>query len=561
MKFVKYNSYSNFIKDSELDENMLDKKYGSTYFDYIENQVYDEEKKITDLIQSHTQISEILENLIEKKSVYDKVSQLLLVGQGREINSSSVRQRGNQMMVDDEHGQSDLNFIAGVIRAEDDMRMKRMIFRMSKGRAIPTFFDLVTENKIIKTKVQKKIFTIFFQGGVENVLLSKLLKVCDIFQASRFNIPRRDEMTEQISSLQNDITDKKQFLNQAETSIKDFLRERVGFSFGRESTPSKYDLFRLYFKKERMMFLNLNKCINRGNFLDGEVWIPEEKFKEVQNTLQSINKSELSAFLSDPMSTDITPPTYIKTDELTTTFQLIVDTYGVPRYREINPALYAIVTFPFLFGVMFGDIGHGFLLALFGFYLVWKNDELKRSNSPLKLAAKARYLLFFMGLSSFYCGWMYNDFLSMPLGIFGTCYKNPANMTEVGEPKAERIPGCVYPFGLDPKWYVASNELAFMNSLKMKLSVIFGVIQMSFGIILKGINAHYFKAPMDFLFEFIPQLIFMNILFGYMIVMIFIKWSTDWSANTKAAPSIISQILAIVLNGGSVGPEVRNFLI
>ena len=37
---------------------------------------------------------------------------------------------------------SGLNFIAGVIKAEDDLRMKRMIFRTSKGRAIPTFFDL-----------------------------------------------------------------------------------------------------------------------------------------------------------------------------------------------------------------------------------------------------------------------------------------------------------------------------------------------------------------------------------------------------------------------------------
>ena len=43
---------------------------------------------------------------------------------------------------------SDLNFIAGVIKPEDDLRMKRMIFRVSRGRAIPTFFDLCVENKI-----------------------------------------------------------------------------------------------------------------------------------------------------------------------------------------------------------------------------------------------------------------------------------------------------------------------------------------------------------------------------------------------------------------------------
>ena len=36
--------------------------------------------------------------------------------------------------------------------------------------------------------------------------------------------------------------------------------------------------------------------------------------------------------------------------------------YGVPSYKEINPALFTTVTFPWLFGMMFGDMGHGFLI-------------------------------------------------------------------------------------------------------------------------------------------------------------------------------------------------------
>jgi V-type H+-transporting ATPase subunit a len=38
-------------------------------------------------------------------------------------------------------------------------------------------------------------------------------------------------------------------------------------------------------------------------------------------------------------------------------------------YKEANPAVFAIVTFPFLFGVMFGDVGHGSLLLLVGILL------------------------------------------------------------------------------------------------------------------------------------------------------------------------------------------------
>jgi V-type H+-transporting ATPase subunit a len=45
----------------------------------------------------------------------------------------------------------------------------------------------------------------------------------------------------------------------------------------------------------------------------------------------------------------------------------MIDTYGVPSYREANPALFTCISFPFFFGVMFGDIAHGsiiFFIAL-----------------------------------------------------------------------------------------------------------------------------------------------------------------------------------------------------
>jgi V-type H+-transporting ATPase subunit a len=66
-------------------------------------------------------------------------------------------------------------------------------------------------------------------------------------------------------------------------------------------------------------------------------------------------------------------------------FQLIVNTYGVPRYKEVNPSIFTIITFPFFFSVMFGDIGHGLCIFAYGLYIL-----LTKKYSPKFLSRKLR---------------------------------------------------------------------------------------------------------------------------------------------------------------------------
>lgn len=186
-----------------------------------------------------------------------------------------------------------------------------------------------------------------------------------------------------------------------------------------------------------------------------------------------------------------------------------------------------MVTFPFLFGIMFGDIGHGFLLFLFGAYLCVRNDAILESNKSMAGLLKARYLFLMMGFFATYCGFIYNDMMAMPLNLFGSCYENvPGSAKDVRQKE-----DCVYPFGFDPKWYVSPNELSFFNSFKMKMAVILGVLQMSLGICMKGLNAIYHKSAIDFLFEFVPQIIFLHCLFGFMDLLIILKWLTNWEGR------------------------------
>lgn len=112
-----------------------------------------------------------------------------------------------------------------------------------------------------------------------------------------------------------------------------------------------------------------------------------------------------------------------------------------------------------------------------------------------------------MGLFSFYIGLLYNDFSSAGTKIFGDgCWSVAENAEEVdGAPgyyyATRADTDCVYPFGIDITWFRSKQEIGIMNSLKMKTSVIYGVVQMLLGTCMKGMNAFYFKRYGELVFD------------------------------------------------------------
>uniref|UniRef100_A0A672MLF6 V-type proton ATPase subunit a n=1 Tax=Sinocyclocheilus grahami TaxID=75366 RepID=A0A672MLF6_SINGR len=329
---------------------------------------------------------------------------------------------------------------------------------------------------------------------------------------------------------------------------------------------------RVWFIKVRKMkaiyhTLNLCNIDVTQKCLIAEVWCPVSDLDSIQFALRRGTERSGSTVPSilNRMQTKQTPPTYNKTNKFTSGFQNIVDAYGIGTYREINPAPYTIITFPFLFAVMFGDMGHGVLMTCAALYLVIRESRLlaqKSDNEMFSMIFAGRYIILLMGIFSVYTGLIYNDCFSKSLNMFGSSWSVRPMFFPKGnwtfetldgnsvlqlDPAVPGVFGGPYPLGIDPIWNIATNKLTFLNSFKMKMSVVLGVIHMLFGITLSLFNHLYFKKPLNIFLGFIPEIVFMSSLFGYLILLIFYKWTAYDAATSKDAPSLLIAFINMCL--------------
>ncbi|XP_048425192.1 V-type proton ATPase subunit a1-like isoform X2 [Pyrus x bretschneideri] len=424
--------------------------------------------------------------------------------------------------------QSGLRFVSGIICKSKALRFERMLFRATRGNMLFNHApaDELMMDPLSTEMVEKTVFVVFFSGMQAK---TKILKICEAFGANCYPVPeditKQRQITREVSSR----------LAELETTLDAGIRHRnkalasIGFHLAKwmnmvRREKAVYDILNM------LNFDVTKKC------LVGEGWCPIFAKPKIQEALQraTFDSNSQVGVIFHVMDAIDSPPTYFRTNRFTSAFQEIVDAYGVARYQEANPAVYTVITFPFLFAVMFGDWGHGICLLLGALVLIARESKLRaqKLGSFMEMLFGGRYVLLLMSLFSIYCGLIYNEFFSVPFHIFGgSAYKCRdtacSEVHTIGLIKY-RDP---YPFGVDPSWRGSRSELPFLNSLKMKMSILLGVVQMNLGILLSYFNARFFSSSLDIRYQFVPQMIFLNSLFGYLSLLVVIKWCTGSQAD------------------------------
>uniref|UniRef100_A0A3P9M9B8 V-type proton ATPase subunit a n=1 Tax=Oryzias latipes TaxID=8090 RepID=A0A3P9M9B8_ORYLA len=447
-------------------------------------------------------------------------------------------------------------FVAGVVHPWKVPSFERLLWRACRGYIIVDFreMDQRLEHPDTGEMVQWTVFLISFWG---DQIGQKVKKICDCFHTQTFAYPESPAEREEI--LQAGISLPlfyDQVLSQTEAFLQQLLLRSVAILPQWKVRVQKC--------KAIQMVLNLCSPSVTDKCLIAEAWCPTAKLPELQSALREGGSGSGVDSFYNRLPTSTPPPTLFPLNSFTAGFQNIVDAYGVAGYREVNPAVYTIITFPFLFAVMFGDVGHGILMSLAALWMVLeeKDPKLKSSNNEIwKMMFGGRYLILLMGLFSIYTGAIYNECFSRSLSTFASGWhvgpmfdKNIWNASVLEgnkflsmDPVVSGVFTSPYPFGIDPVWGMANNKLTFLNSYKMKMSVIIGVIHMTFGVCLSFFNYWHFKKMSSVFFVLIPELFFMLCLFGYLVFMVVFKWIAYTPAQSKIAPSILIHFIDMFL--------------
>jgi V/A-type H+-transporting ATPase subunit I len=132
-------------------------------------------------------------------------------------------------------------------------------------------------------------------------------------------------------------------------------------------------------------------------------WVPASLVPTLKDNIARVSDQVLVEVSAPRREDNGHIPVALDNPPLVRAFQGLVTTYGQPRYGELDPTPMIALTFPLIFGIMFGDVGHGLLLVLLGLLLA--SRKVRALHSLASLGA----ILVACGLMAVLFGFLYGS--------------------------------------------------------------------------------------------------------------------------------------------------------
>lgn len=170
----------------------------------------------------------------------------------------------------------------------------------------------------------------------------------------RLNLPEdmKKKPNEYLKNANFQIIENEEFIKKQLNKIEEIKKNAIGI------LPTIYRQLQTY-----EMVNNLKKYIvkdpNKNFYI--VVWVPESNMNEIMNML---NKAPGIEFIIKDAKRNMKAPTKLKNLAIFKPFEAIVKMYGVPNISEVDPTPFIALVTCLMFGIMFGDIGHGAIILL-----------------------------------------------------------------------------------------------------------------------------------------------------------------------------------------------------
>ncbi len=146
-------------------------------------------------------------------------------------------------------------------------------------------------------------------------------------------------------------------------------------------------------------------------------WVPSDRKREVEGEIFRAARGRAIVEIIPPeritgvKNGDVKVPVMLKNPGFFRPFEMLVSSYGLPEYKFIDPTIFVAISFLIMFGMMFGDVGHGAVLCVIGWLLGFRKGN--RSDG-VTLVGK---LGFYCGLASIVFGFLYGSIFGVETWI------------------------------------------------------------------------------------------------------------------------------------------------
>jgi|GEM_PF-507835 len=248
-------------------------------------------------------------------------------------------------------------------------------------------------------------------------------KILKTYHAETFQIPK--DLPDNTTSAIEEVNSKLKINAEKEKELLEKI-SKIG-----EANKKDFAVWKETVENFLLLFSTKAEIVQSGPYATIKGFIPETRFKELSGELNKtlcgkivVIKEEDSAKEKEDIGehgqqtpVKVMPPTKIKNNRFVKPFEELTKLYGLPKYNEIDPTPIMAITFPILFGLMFGDLGHGLLLLIGGLII----GKLLKKNQGMKNLC---YIMAACGIAACVTGVLFGEFFGQQ--VFAPLWYSPA---------------------------------------------------------------------------------------------------------------------------------------